>query len=178
MTSIDQLINGDIVRCPGNILSAESVSDFKVEMTGIDVIDGDSAWVIKYTCIKPNIQNCGDPEAKSYKGKIWVGMKNNAVLKNSCEISRNKEFIHGNTFENITDKQGKLFNYKIETSYKRLGDKYVLSDVDYITNIENISSKRFLHVVEVLPYNQSIKSRQYYNNTKTNIDFWDNYERP
>lgn len=178
LTLIDQVIDCDIVRCPGNILSQESVNDFTVNILGKDVIEEDSVWVIEYLCKNPTIQNCGDPEAEKYKGKIWITLDKHVVLKNYCEVSRNNTFIHGNSFCNPHKNQDQLMVYKFETTYRLVDDKYVLNSIDFIQDSNNYSVKVYLKVMEVLPYDESVKHRQYFNNTQSLSGFWNAYKRP
>jgi hypothetical protein len=178
MTLIDQVINCDIVRCPGNILSQESINDFTVNILGKDIIESDSVWVIEYLCKNPSIQNCGDPEAKKYKGKIWITLDKHAVLKNYCEVSRNNFFMHGNNFSNPNKNQDQLVDYKFETSYRLVDDKYVLNSIDYIQDSRDTSVKVYLKVIEVLAYDESVKHRQYFNNKQSQSGFWSEYKRP
>ncbi|TLX73632.1 carboxypeptidase-like regulatory domain-containing protein [Labilibacter sediminis] len=179
VTMIDQIINQDIVRCAGNILSLASINDFKVEVIGEDVIQGDSVWVIQYDCKTPTIQNSGDPELVKYSGEIFINKEDNAVLKNSIEAIRKGMFIHGNSFNNITENQQEI-TYKAETSYVKKSGKYVLNSIDYslIDEVSNIKEHVFLQVVEVTEFDKSIINRQYYNNTEVDVNFWQTYKRP
>lgn len=180
MTLIDQVINQDIVRCPGNVLSTESMNDFDVEVLGNDIIDGDSVWVIQYSCKTPTIQNSGDPELVDYKGKIWVNMISNAVMKNSIEATRKGYFLHGNSFKNASDKDQKKVIYKAVTTYSKKENHYILNTINYSLsdNQEKILQQLFLKVVEVSPYDINIVNRQYYNGINKDSVFWLNYKRP
>ncbi|MCW3787639.1 carboxypeptidase-like regulatory domain-containing protein [Marinilabiliaceae bacterium AAT] len=178
LTFIDQVINSDIVRCPGNILSTESVSDFEIKIEGTDVFDGDSVWVISYESNKPTIQNCGDPNANSYSGKIWITVNNNVILKNSSVVTRNNTFIHGNDFNEPQNAPEAKVQYETEVTYRKSEEGFILNTVDYKYTINSKVSKVFLKVIDVIPFDGSIKGRQYFNNEKYNSHFWNSFKKP
>ncbi len=178
LTFIDQVINSDIVRCPGNILSTESVNDFDIEIDGTDVFEGDSVWVISYKCNQPTIQNSGDPNATNYTGKIWISVNNNVVLKNTSVITRKSAFIHGNDFSIPENTPESKISYETDVTYRMSDDKYVLNTIDY-KYVENSEvSKVFLKVIDIIPYDGSVKGRQYFNNEKYNSHFWNSFSKP
>ncbi len=178
LTFIDQVINSDIVRCPGNILSTESVNDFEIEVEGTDVLEGDSVWVISYKCNQPTIQNCGDPNAISYTGKIWILVKNNVVLKNTSVITRKNAFIHGNDFSVPENAPEATVSYETNVTYRMSDGRYVLNTVDYKYTENSEVSKVYLKVIDVIPYDGSVKGRQYFNNEKYNSHFWNSFTKP
>ncbi len=179
LTFFDQLINQDIVRNPGNILSVESINEFDVEIVGEDVINGDSAWVISYKCKNPTINNSSDPQLSSYKGKIWISYDNNVILKNSIEaIKKNGVFKHGDSFYNPHENEEEA-SYIVETNYKKHKETHVLSSINYVLkDSKGKETSVYLNVVEVTPMQDSIKSRQYFNGTARNESFWDSFKRP
>ncbi len=178
LTFIDQVINSDIVRCPGNILSTESVNDFEIEVEGTDVLEGDSVWVISYKCNQPTIQNCGDPNAISYTGKIWILVNNNVVLKNTSVITRKNAFIHGNDFSVPENAPEATVSYETNVTYRMSDGRYVLNTVDYKYTENSEVSKVYLKVIDVIPYDGSVKGRQYFNNEKYNSHFWNSFTKP
>ncbi len=178
LTYIDQVINSDITRCSGNILSVESVNDFEVEIIGTEIFKGDSVWVISYSCNNPTIQNCGDPNAISYSGKLWVSVKNYVVLKNWSITNRKYPFVHGNDFsvsENVPEAK---VSYEAEVTYRQDDSKYVLNTVDYKYTVDSDVSKVYLKVIDVIPYDGSVKGRQYFNNQNCNSHFWGAFQKP
>ena len=178
LTMIDQVINSDIARCAGNVLSVESVNDFEIEVLGAEVINQDSVWVISYDCKKPNMQNCGDPDAYYYSGKLWITIKDNVVLKNTSVLKRKHNFVHGNDFSVPADVPANEVTYQVETTYRKDGGNYVLDAVDYRYSVNSSVQKLFLKVVDVLPFDGSIQGRQYFNNEKYNTSFWQNFKKP
>ncbi len=177
LTFIDQVINNDIVRCPGNILSTESVNEFDIEILGKEIFEGDSVWILSYSCNHPTIQNCGDPNAIEYSGKLWVSLKNNTVLKNLSVIKRKYPFIHGNDFNVPKNAKQTDVSYEVETTYRQEEDQYVLNTIDYKYSLNTSVTKIHLKVVDVIPYDGSVKGRQYFNNVKFNEHFWSSYDK-
>ncbi len=178
LTMIDNLINMDIVRCPGNILSASSVHDYDVNMKEQSVYEGDSVWVLDYTCKNPNLLNCGDPEAITVDGTIWISKTNNAVLKNKVRVQRKGSFVHGNSFFNPDDKSSMEIEYTVETNYVKENGKYRLNTVDYLqkkVGEQQYTYKVYLKVLSEEAFDSSITNRQYYNDTKYNKAFWSGF---
>ncbi|GAF03491.1 carboxypeptidase-like regulatory domain-containing protein [Saccharicrinis fermentans] len=178
LTFMDDLISWDIVRNPGNILSVESMNDFEVNVEGETALDGDSVWVLSYDCQKPDVQNAGDPQLTTYKGKIWVTQENNKVLKNSFEATRIGASRHGNSFY-VSKENATPLKYKVETHYKRKDGKLALNSVQYLQEESNGQETAvYLKVVEVEAYDNRITGRQYYNGDDKNEGFWNKYKRP
>jgi len=178
LTFIDVLISQDLVRNPGNILSVESINNFDVKVEGEDVLGTDSAWVISYICKTPTIQNSGDPQLIDFKGKIWIAYHNNEVLRNSIEAVRKGTFRHGNNFYNDAKNKAEV-KYKVETTYRKNENKYVLNTINYIQ--EETNSRKtsvFLKVVDIENFNSNVKGRQYFNGEAKNSNFWNKYKRP
>ncbi len=178
LTLIDQVINSDVVRCAGNILSIESVNDFEIEVLGNEVYEGDSVWVLSYVCNHPTIQNCGDPNATEYSGKLWISLKDNAVLKCYSITERKYPFAHGNDFNVPKNTEQTDVSYEVETTYRKEDGQYILNTVDYKYSENTNITKVRLQVVDVIPYDGSIASRQYYNNVKYNERFWNLFKKP
>ncbi len=179
LTMIDNLINMDIVRCPGNILSATSVHDYDVDIKEQGVYEGDSVWVMNYTCKNPNLLNCGDPEALSVDGTIWISKTNNAILKNKVNVQRKGSFIHGNSFFNPEkDTPNKNIEYTVETKYKNVDGKYSLDTIDYLQKVvgkQQYDFKVYLKVLDIESFDSSITNRQYFNDTEYSKAFWSGF---
>ncbi len=178
LTFIDQVLNSDIVRSPGNVLSTESVNDFEIEILGKETFEGDSVWVLSYKCNHPTIQNSGDPNAIEYSGKIWISIKSNVVLKNWSVTKREYPFVHGNDFIVPENAVKANVTYEVETTYKQEDQKYVLNTVNYKYTQDSKISNIFLKVIDVIPYDGSVVNRQYFNNAKYNEHFWTTFEKP
>ncbi len=178
---VDFIIDHDLVRCPGNILSISSLNDFNIDIIRTDVLNKDSVWVIKYECNNPTMQNCGDPEAIKFSGKLWLNMRNQAILKNSSIIVREGEFIHGNSFCNPEKNKRDHVEYKVETEYNLRGSRYTLKSIDYLQKKENESQytlKLYLQVLDVLPFDNKINDRQYLGVNKSDSKFWETFKIP
>ena len=177
LTLIDQVIQQDIVRNPGNILSVASINEFDVQVEGEETLGEDSVWVISYVCEKPTVQNTGDAESLKYKGTIYIAKNSNEILKNSITATRKGNFVHGLSFSN-PEKEDENMTYTAETTYKKHKGRYVLNTISYQQQYKDKKDGLWLKVVEVLPFDDTITNRQYFNGTKKNDIFWKNYKRP
>ncbi len=179
LTMIDNLINMDIVRCPGNVLTVASMHDYKIEMNQEGVYEGDSVWVLDYKCNNPNIVNCGDPEAEAVEGTIWISKNNNVILKNKVNVIRKGYFQHGNSFFNpINNQVVDKIEYVVETNYIKEEGLYRLGSVDYLqktSGSEQYDYKIWLKVIEKETIDQSIKKRQYFNSIEKDNVFWQKF---
>ncbi len=186
LSVMDKLINLDVVRVIGNVLNTSVINDFSISIKDNIIFDGDSSWVISYKCKNPNMSNAGDPNLSSYNGEIIINKNNYAVLKNSIQAQREGVFIHGNSF--VSNSKDKI-SYNAEVCYKKYkNNKYRLYTIDYLEkNHSNKSEcKTFLNVLNVTHkaidnltserfYKTNLKSRQYFNNTNYDKDFWNSF---
>ncbi|WP_066631824.1 carboxypeptidase-like regulatory domain-containing protein [Labilibacter marinus] len=177
LTLTEELINADIVRSPGNILSIETINEFDVNEEDDEVIDGEKVWVISYKCKNPSIQNTGDAECIAYSGTIFIAQDNNAIIKNTIKVVRQGKFRHGVNFSNPEETKEEL-KYDIETSYKLNEGKYIIHSIKLNQEYKGVKEAAWLKVVDILPLDKSITSRQYFNNTKKDADFWNSFKRP
>jgi len=178
LTFIDHLIDLDLVRNAGNILSENTVNDYSVIVKNKENLNGNEVWVIEYSTTNPNINNCGDPEAINVKGVLWISSNDNAILKNKCSVIRKGEFIHGNSFYNSKDITEDEIEYSYETSYKKNKGAYVLDTIDYVIKSKVYKVKIYLKVIEIDDFDENIKSRQYFNYMSSADKFRENFKSP
>ncbi len=142
-TNIDELLVHDIVRQSGNILDGARLADFDLKITGSTVFNGDSAWVIGYTCKKPGLLCSGDWNASSASGTLLIGKSDNAVLQYTAEVKtrvRNEvsPALAADTAARATSVTEAA--YSVETTYKKEKGHYVLKQIRLTSPAEKRTS--------------------------------------
>ncbi|KIO43454.1 MULTISPECIES: carboxypeptidase-like regulatory domain-containing protein [Sanguibacteroides] len=180
MIYFDDIISADIVRNTRNILDIENLRDYTLKNKGIILYDGDSVQVIGYECKKPTLSNAGDASVTQYSGEIYIHMKNAAVLKNVMHIrsagfnrmGRNLLPIEGDSKSNVVT--------TITTNYKKISSYYFLSGVSMVYSYNEgkdvVKGELQYQTTRVGISNvEAIEGRTYYEDMKTDHDFWNRY---
>lgn len=150
--NIDDVLKADIVRNEHNVLEVLNLNDYMF-LIEHQIFDGDSVWVIKFTCKNPNIYNTGSPNATSYIGEITINKNDFAIVKVMSQITYNALSPMG--FSYYTNPQSSsLSDVKVNyaTFYKKINGVYTLNSINYvlsykendnqITNIYDLNVKK------------------------------------
>lgn len=180
MIYFDDIISADVVRNTRNILDIQNLRDYTLKNKGIILYDGDSVQVIGYECKKPTVSNAGDASVAQYSGEIYINMKNAAVLKNVMRIystgfnvmGRNLLPVEGDSKSNVVT--------TITTNYKKISSYYFLSGVSmvyaYNEGKDVVKGELQYQTTRVSISNvETIDGRTYYEDMKTDHDFWNRY---
>ena len=188
-TSLDDLLEMDIVRVRGNVLDSNYLAFYDFKLDKITSYDNDSIWVIDYESKKPSLSSTGDYYADSYKGKIYINQKDFAVVKNETWASSKNYSKLGRSF--YVNEKRQIWkpikiDYHFTVIYKKHDLHYYLSYVNYerhhdLKHKDNSQKKtEELHTEMVInkiitKKPEEINKRSYYENIKYNKRFWKNY---
>ena len=185
-TNIDELLKYDIARNTQNILDAERVNDFEINIEKETVYKKDSVWIIKYKCLKPALLNTGDYYTDSYEGEIIINRENYAILYNETKVKSRKHSVLGSNIYIKKDNKSvnKTVNYSFKCEYVKNENKYSLSKIelnsDFKTSDKNKSTKSVsvnssINILKVRINNlEKITARNYFENLVYDADFWRN----
>jgi hypothetical protein len=188
-TYLDELLEMDIVRGRGNILNDNHIDFYDLKLEQITEYENDSIWVIGYKSKKPILSNTGDYYAKEYSGKIYIKIKDFAVIKNETHVVASNYSSQGRSFY-VNEEQQKWKPLKIEydfsVTYKQYSDRYYLSYVNYKRHheVEDKKSKIITSMdvnteMLITKINTSnpeiIEKRAYYENMPYDKQFWESY---
>lgn len=188
-TYLDELLEMDIVRGRGNILNLNHLDFYDLHLDQISEYENDSIWVIGYKSKKPMLSNTGDYYATSYSGKIYIKIKDYAVIKNETHVVASNYSPQGRSFYVNEDRQKyKPLNieYDFSATYKKYSGRYYLSYVSYKRHHEleekGSAKQRVLDVnTEMLITKinttnpEIIEKRAYYENMPYQKEFWESY---
>ncbi len=180
LTCLDDILTADVVRNTRNVLDIMNSRDYKLKSKGKILYEGDSVQIISYTAKNPSISTAGDPSVRSYSGEIYVNQKNFAVLKNIVQITARNFNSLGRNLVAINEKPKEDVNMTITTTYKKVKSVYILSGVkiDYAYKEEGKELKGLMEYVTTrvkIDNPTVITGRTYYEDIKTNEDFWNRY---
>ncbi len=186
---LDELLEMDIVRGRGNILNADNVNFYDLKLDKITEYENDSIWVISYKSKRPTLSTTGDYYAISYSGKIYIKVKDFAVVKNETQVVTSNYSPQGRSFyvnENRQKWQPLAVKYNFTVIYKQHEDKYYLSYVNCnrqhqlqnkTTNkIKSETIKTEMVITKINTKNpEIIAKRAYYEDMPYNKKFWESY---
>ncbi|MBI3142800.1 MAG: carboxypeptidase-like regulatory domain-containing protein [Bacteroidetes bacterium] len=189
-TLIDDLLEFDLVRMDNSVMNPLNVySDFDMELERMTEVDGDSVWVIGFNCLAPRLGNCGDVYATGYKGTVFIKKKDHAVVRYEATYTCSNYSAQGRSLYVNEDKQKASpveIVYSVSTRYKKQGNSYHLSSVNYERNHvwkdkatgaqreERMLAQ--LLVTDVVTENpQVISKRAYYEEIPYDEKFWKNF---
>ncbi|WP_320018531.1 carboxypeptidase-like regulatory domain-containing protein [Labilibaculum manganireducens] len=188
-TYLDELLEMDIVRSRGNILNDNHLNFYDLNLEQITEYENDSIWVIAYKSKKPMLSNTGDYYAKEYSGKIYIKIKDFAVIKNETHVVASNYSSQGRSFY-VNEERQKWKPLKIEydfsVTYKQHSGKYYLSYVNYKRHHEvedkktkEITSTDINTEMLITQINTNkpevIEKRAYYENMPYDKNFWESY---
>jgi hypothetical protein len=188
-TYLDELLEMDIVRSRGNILNGNHISFYDLKLDQITEYENDSIWVIEYKSKKPMLSNTGDYYAKTYSGKLYIKIKDFAVIKNETHVIATNYSPQGRSFyvnETRQDWKPIKIEYSFSTTYKQHSGKYYLSYVSYKRNHElqnketgvekviDISTEMLITKINT-ENPEIIENRSYYENMPYDKKFWESY---
>jgi len=167
----------DIIRQRGNVLDVEVVDDYELELIEEAVINGDSAWVIRYSIENPTLAHTGDAYCSAYKGIITIRTKDYAVLRNELEFE-NKGFFHAGRDAYKAQAPQENYKCKVVSEYRTTeNDKLALSKISY-----NGSDAATNLKIDWIVYQYNAKAeggnRDFYSDKSVNKDFWNRFTLP
>ncbi len=188
-TYVDDLLEMDIIRNRGNILNKNHLNFYDLNLDQVTEYENDSIWVISYKSKKPILSNTNDYYATSYSGKIYIKLKDFAVIKNETHVVASNYSPQGRSFYVNPEKQEwkpTVVEYDFSSTYKEHEGSYYLSYIDYKRHhkLENKTTgeKKTLDinaemlVTKIIIENpEVIENRAYYENMKYDENFWNSY---
>ncbi len=188
-TYLDELLEMDIVRGRGNILNGNHLDFYDLNLEQITEYENDSIWVIAYKSKRPILSNTGDYYAKEYSGKIYIKIKDFAVIKNETHVVASNYSPQGRNFYVNEERQNwkpLRIEYDFSVTYKKHLDRYYLSYVNYKRHhkVEDKKSKKTTTIdinTEMLITQintdkpEIIEKRAYYENMPYDKRFWESY---
>lgn len=189
-TQLDDLLEFDIVRHRSNILNTDYIyEDYDVDLHRITEVDGDSVYVLKFTCNSPGLSNSGDNYVKKYSGKVYIKMKDKAIIKYEAKYECSNYSNLGRSLYVNEAKQNYTpvnITYNVTTRYKEFNGEYFLSSVAYerkhkwkhkqgnAMKTETINAE--LLVTNIVVKNPDvIPNRAYYEEVPFDKEFWDSF---
>ncbi len=188
-TYLDELLEMDIVRGRGNILNGNHIDFYDLKLEQITEYENDSIWVIAYKNKRPILSNTGDYYAKEYSGKIYIKIKDFAVIKNETHVVASNYSSQGRSFYVNEERQNwkpLKIEYDFSVTYKQHSGRYYLSYVNYKRHhdIEDKKSKKISSIdinteMLITKINTSnpeiIEKRAYYEDMPYDKNFWESY---
>ncbi len=188
-TYLDELLEMDIVRGRGNILNKNHLDFYDLKLEQISEYENDSIWVISYKSKRPILSNTGDYYAKEYSGKIYIKIKDFAVIKNETHVVASNYSSQGRSFY-VNEERQKWkpirIEYDFSVTYKEHSGRYYLSYVSYkrhheiedkktqeITNVDINTEMLITKINTTNP--EVIAKRAYYENIPYDKKFWESY---
>ena len=177
MLRADDVLDFDIVRVRGNVLDADVVDQFDLELVKNDSSPKDSVWIIKYSLSKPDFAATGDEQVISYKGVVYVSSVDYAILRNELEVV-SKGYHHAGRASGLASDNGE-YSYKVNTNYRKaIDNKYALSKIEY----SGSGSKKIDMIWVSYDYSSKIdnqiEGRTYYTTHPTDDSFWNRFALP
>lgn len=188
-TYFDDLLEMDIVRVRGNILNVNNLNNYDFKLNKISEYEDDKVWIIEYKSKKPSLSSTGDYYAKEYSGKIYIKIKDKAIIKNETTVVASNYSKQGRSYY-VNEKRQKdetlSIKYNFSSTYKQYDGSYFLSYITY--NKEFVSKNKLtkrqtktdietqLMVTKIKTKDlKKINDRSYYENIPYNKDFWTDY---
>ncbi|MDP4206455.1 MAG: hypothetical protein Q8859_10725 [Bacteroidota bacterium] len=177
MTSMDNLLGLDIVRCPGNILDREYMNDFDLSLEPETMYEGKPVYVVHYTLRKSDFAHSGDFQLKSLDGKILISKDDYAVLHNEFRGVSQQWSVNGRSIAS-KDSGNHQVSYETTCSYVKYGSAYVprqMSLVAHYSTAGVTASGNQLTEVSTLDFSsyapgssKDFTGRVYFEDTKSN----------
>ncbi len=124
MTNMDDLLNLDIVRCPGNVLDREYMNDFDLSTDPETMLEGKPVFVVRYSLRKADFLHSGDFNIRKLDGRIYISKDNYAILKNEFHGVSDNWSEHGRSYA-VKDGKKRPVSYDASCVYTKYGDSYV-----------------------------------------------------
>lgn len=180
LTYFDDILTADIVRNTRNVLDIVNARDYKLKSKGKIIYEGDSVQIISYEGLKPSVSTAGDPSVQTYSGEIYVNLKDLAVLKNVIHLTSRDFNSLGRNLVTVQEQPKEDVKMTITTTYKKLKGIYFLSGVNveysYLEAGTPVKGElQFITTRLNMNAPTPIEGRTYYEDIKTNENFWKNY---
>lgn len=188
-TYLDELLEMDIVRIRGNILNINNLHNYDFKLLEISEYEDDKVWIIEYKSKKPSLSNTGDYYVKEYSGKIYIKLKDKAIIKNETFVVASNYSKQGRSFYINVKRQKekpKSIKYNFASTYKQYKGSYFLSYITYnrqhvsenkiSKRITNTNIKTQLMITKIETGKPTvIENRSYYENIPYNDKFWNSF---
>lgn len=161
ITTMDALLDFDIVGSKGNVLSVDQLNKYKLTLVGTTTYQQDSVFVIAYKNLSPSVTSTGDYYVTSYEGEIYISKSSKAILKNTTQVKSSKVSLYGRGMA-IPDGMypiGKDVFYEFSTTYNFANELYQLGtismELNYINNASDSVKSKSQLIIEGLTKNAS-----------------------
>ena len=180
---LDEMLESDIARLVNTILNPKLLNDYKLKMEAKSRFNNDSVWIISYESSKLDLAHTGSYYPTSFKGKIYIALKNYSVLRNEVNLTESKANPQGRS---LAAKSNAINTIQRNTvvGYKQIDNRYVLAFVDcekqYQTDKkQSVYESGKLVVSDTETQNPSpLKGRDYFLELKPNEKFWQSFSAP
>ena len=182
-TRIDELLEMDVVRLSNTILSQNLITDYRLKLEAKTRYNNDSVWIISYQAIKTDLAHTGSFYPASFFGKIYIGCRDYAVLRNEIHLTESKSGSQGRSLAAKTSQQIQP-QMNITVGYRKSDGKYVLSFINSEKQFTTPQKKRIyrsdkMTILETGKSNHKlIQGRDYYSEVRPNETFWASFSIP
>lgn len=152
---LDNLLQMDIMRNPGNIFEIEFLQSYDIIDTEREQYGDKKVWVLNYKLNTPNSYQTSDSYALSYTGTIYIERSTNVVLRNELNVISSNYSQFGHTL--ITDKSNGKIRYDAVVEYRKSPAGYAANYIQYKrSNLETGESVEATYELETIEFNNPI----------------------
>jgi len=179
---IQELLDFDIVRVRGNVLDADVVDRFKLDLKEEIEIKGDSIWVISFEMEKPDIVGTGDVRIKAYKGLLYVNQNDHAIVRVQINgISGGYYHAGRSAYQEKSESQ--TYEYTVVVDYRKFETGYALSKMVYSQHAPgddavNKSELKWIVYDTSSKGDKLTNTRRYFVDKESNPEFWKRFSIP
>ena len=171
LTSMDDVLALDVVKNFRNILDTNAVPAYVLQNLGEIDVNGRRVQTIGFKVTDPEPRNTGVEKVTAFSGKIYIDVKNFAVLQYSASVDfTGKSYLGFNFLKGDgSDRPGHV---DFLVTYKPYGGKYVLSGVSIVGSGKEV---QFITTGLVTEHPEKISTRTYCEDQETDPEFWKTY---
>lgn len=126
---LDNLLQMDIVRNPGNIFEIEFLQSYDIIDTEREQYGDKKVWVLNYKLNTPTSYQTSDSYAVSYTGTIYIERSTNVVLRNELNVISSNYNQFGHTL--TTDENRGKIRYDAVVEYRKSPAGYAANYIQY-----------------------------------------------
>lgn len=178
MVRVEELLEFDYVRNPGNILDTVFLDYFHVFEKEKYLHNGKHVLVIGFKCQNPEFVFTGDTQIKDIHGEIHVVQNDMHILQSKAQYTSSGRLRHGRSFmvdNELENTKIDSISYSVQADYEQNDNKVFLKRVrmdtrEYLNHGQpSIISSYELIFTNIMPRELLIKegSRDYYDNVST-----------
>lgn len=182
MVHVEELLELDYMRHPGNILDSVFHDHFTVVEKEKYVEDGRHILVIGFECSSPQFVFSGDAQIEELNGEIHLVQNDMSIQHFKATYQSAGRFRHGRAFmvdEELKNDSIEYVDYTVETDYGRVHDdrmavKRIQMDVDrhLLDHAQPETSSYEITFDDLLPGEKNVDEnhRHYYDNVSELLD--------